>query len=97
MRDNDIDLEPDELGGNLGEALATALRPAIFNRDVATLDPAELAQPLQESGDPVARGGRRGHAGKPNGRQPARLLRARRERQAGRRTSEQHNDVSPPH
>jgi hypothetical protein len=31
-RDNDIDLEPDELGRDLGGALLAALRPAIFDR-----------------------------------------------------------------
>ena len=51
-RDDDIDLEPDELGRDLGVALGAALRPAILDRDRATLDPAELAQPLHKSGGP---------------------------------------------
>ena len=55
-RDNDIDLEPDELGRDLGEALVASLRPAILDRDGATLDPAEFAQPLHKSGGPLARG-----------------------------------------
>ena len=52
LRDDDIDLEPDELGRDLGVALAASLRPAILDRDGATLDPAEFAQPLHKSGDP---------------------------------------------
>ena len=50
--DNDIDLEPDELGRDLGEALAASLRPAILDRDRATFDPAEFAQSLHKSGGP---------------------------------------------
>ena len=50
-RDDDIDLEPDELGRDLGEALAASLRPAILDRDGAALDPAEFAQPLHKSGE----------------------------------------------
>ena len=53
-RDDDIDLEPDELGRDLGEALDAALRPAILDRDGAALDPAEFAQPLHKSGGPWA-------------------------------------------
>ena len=55
-RDDDIDLEPDELGRDLGEALAASLRPAILDRDGAALDPAEFAQPLHKSGGPWALG-----------------------------------------
>jgi hypothetical protein len=40
-RDNDIDLEPDKLGRDFGEALAATLRPAILDRDGAALDPAK--------------------------------------------------------
>jgi hypothetical protein len=55
-RDNDIDLEPDQLGCNLGEALAAALRPANFDCDSATLDPVEFAQPLHKSGNQLTVG-----------------------------------------
>ncbi len=51
-RDNDIDLEPDELGRDLGEALVAPLGPANLDRDSATLDPAEFAQPLHKSSEP---------------------------------------------
>src|SRR5207244_2155729 len=42
-RDNDVDFAPDQLGRDLGEALAASLCPAILDRDGATLDPAEFA------------------------------------------------------
>src|SRR5262249_30820601 len=42
-RNNDIDLEPDELGRIFGVAIATTLCPTILDRDGATLDPAEFA------------------------------------------------------
>ena len=47
---------------------------------VATLDPAEFAQPLHKSGGPLALGRRRARTQEPDGRQLRRLLRARRER-----------------
>jgi hypothetical protein len=56
IRDNDIDLEPDELGRDLGEALVAALRPAILDSDGAALGPPEFAQPLCKSGNPLAHG-----------------------------------------
>ena len=87
-RDNNIDLEPDKLGSDLGETLGASLRPTNLDRDGAPLDPAEFAQPLLKSGDPLARGGTRLPAQKPDGRQLARLLRARRQRPR-RRAAEQ--------
>ena len=94
-RDNDIDLQPDELGRDLGEALAASLRPAILDRDGATLDPAEFAQPLHKSGGPWAPGRRRGRAQEPDGRQLRRLLRTRRERPRCRRAAEQRDELAP--
>jgi hypothetical protein len=54
VRYYDIDLEPDELRRDLGQAFGVVLRPTNLNRDGATLDPTELAQPLHKSGDPLA-------------------------------------------
>ena len=48
--DNDIDIEPDVLGCDLGGPLAATLRPVIFDCDGATFDPAEFAQPLHKRG-----------------------------------------------
>ena len=33
-RDNDINLSPDEFGGDLGRALVASLRPSIFDCDI---------------------------------------------------------------
>ena len=43
--DNNIDLEADKLGCDLGDALRASLIPAILDRDGATLDPTQFAQP----------------------------------------------------
>src|SRR5262249_53114646 len=53
------------------------------------LNPAEFAQPLRKNDDPLACGGRRGPAQKPDGWQLSRLLRARRERPCCRRATEE--------
>jgi hypothetical protein len=57
-RDDDIDLAPDELSGDLGIALAPSLRPAVLDRDGVALIPAKFTKPLHERGDPTAPIGR---------------------------------------
>jgi hypothetical protein len=47
----DVDVEPDELGRDLGEALGASFRPAILDHDGAILDPAEFVQSLRKSDD----------------------------------------------
>src|SRR5262249_8696270 len=49
IRHNHIDLEPDELGCDLGGAFIATLRPAILDRDIPPLAPAQLTQPLQKA------------------------------------------------
>ena len=80
IRDNDIDLEQDELGRKFGGAVAASLCPAILDRDVAPIDLSEFAQPLHKSGDPKALDRRCARAQETDGRQLSRLLRSRRER-----------------
>jgi hypothetical protein len=52
------------------------LGPPVLNRNITTVDPAEFAQPLHKSGDPLALRLRRGIAQEPDGRPLRRLLRA---------------------
>jgi hypothetical protein len=68
VRDDNIDLEPNEFRGDFGEPLVMSLRPAIFDRDGATFDPAEFAQPLHQSSNPAAQGRRRTGAEEADGR-----------------------------
>jgi hypothetical protein len=96
-RDNDIDLAPHEFGNELGGALIASLRPAIFDCDIAAVDPAELAQPLHKSGEALRRYRRRGHAEVAYGRQLSRLLRAGSERPRSRRTAGQHDEIASSH
>src|SRR5262249_34122025 len=96
-RDDDIDLEPDELGRDLGDTLLASLGPAVLDRDGTALDPAEFAQSLHKRGDPLAGGRVRALAHEPDSLQFPRLLRARRERPRGRRAAEQRDDVAAVH
>src|SRR5215475_1341936 len=96
MRENDIDLEPDQFGGDLSETLAAALRPANLNRDVATFHPTEFAQPLHECGEPFTLDQGRGGAQESDGRQLAGLLRKRRQRPR-RRAAEQRDELAALH
>src|SRR5215471_14980898 len=77
---NDIDFVLDELGNDLGCALAASIRPSNLDRDGVTLDPAGCTQPLHESSDPLVLNRSRHWAQEPDGRQLRRLLRARQER-----------------
>src|SRR5262249_27166518 len=94
--ENDIDLEPDKLGRDLGITLGASLPPAILDDDCAALAPAELAQPLHERGGPCALACRRTAPEESDRRRLARLLRARRERPHSRR-AEQRDELAPPH
>src|SRR5262249_59457730 len=95
--DNDIDLQPDELGRDLGVALAACLGPAIFDRDGASFDPAEFAQSQHKSRDPAAPSPRCGRAQEADGRHLAQRLRARTERPTCRPAAEQHDELASLH
>src|SRR5215472_12408875 len=96
MRDNDIDIEPDELGDDLMRAFGASLHPAILDRDGLTLDPTEFAQSLYKGGGPLGLRRRSGPAKQSNGRQ-LHLLRASRERPRGRRTADKRYELAPLH
>src|SRR5262249_61814457 len=76
-RDNDIHLEPDELGRDLCGALGASLCPTNLYGDGARFNPAEFTQPLYESSEPLALGRRRALAQESDGRQLRHLLGAR--------------------
>src|SRR5262249_21010926 len=94
---NDIDLLPDKLGNDLGCALAASLCPSNLDRDGSTLDPAEFAQPLHESGDPVVLNRTRRWAQEPDSRQFLRLLHDRREWPRGSHAAEQGDEIATFH
>src|SRR2546430_828858 len=79
MRENDINFQPDELGGELGKAFAPPLRPAIFDRDVVPFDKTGLIQALVERSQVVRKSFAGSSVEEPDHRH-RRLLRARRER-----------------
>src|SRR5713101_7764758 len=97
MRENDIDFQSDELGCELGEAFAMSLRPAIFDRDIASFDPAEFAQSLQKSSGQLALRRGRSRAQEPDDRQLARLLRSHRERPRCCQATNRFDELSPSH
>jgi hypothetical protein len=47
--DDEIDLQPDEIGRDSGRAIVAGFRPAQVDPDGAVLDPAEFAQPARNS------------------------------------------------
>src|SRR5262249_21587583 len=96
LGNDDIDLLPDKLGNDLGCALAASLCPPNLDRDGSSLDPAEFAQPLHESGDPLVLNRSRRWAQEPDSRQLRHLLRARRE-WPRHRAAEQCDELAPSH
>src|SRR5262249_25758686 len=93
---NDVDLEPDELGCDLAETLSASLRPAILDCDGTPLDPSELAQSLHKSAGEVNPTCGGAYSQEANGRQPAALLRPRPERPR-RRAAEKRDELAAPH
>src|SRR5262249_7188607 len=91
--DDDVNLEPHELGPDLSESLAATLRPAILDRDRAAFDPAQFAQALDKRGDPQAPSRNLASTQQSDSRQLSRLLHARRER-TRRHAAEQHDEFA---
>src|SRR5262245_4503198 len=96
VRNDHIDLEPDELGGDLGKSLAASLGPAILDREIAALAPAQLTQSLDKGGGPFALCRCRPRAQQAHERGFA-PLRVCRERPHSRRTAEQRHELPPSH
>ena len=98
-RHDDIDVEPDELGRDRGEAFRAPLRPAILYRNRAPLDPTKLVQPRDKGGDVGAPVGRCSAAPKDSdGRQLARGLGVRglRAKRWDKRNTAEQGDAEPP-
>src|SRR5262249_37606994 len=94
---DNLDGEAKRTSRAFGRALAASPRIPICNREIASFDPAELAQPLHKSNDPLTFGRRRSGPQVPDGRQLPRLLRARRERPRGSRAAEQRDELAASH
>src|SRR5262249_40104356 len=94
--DNDIRLEPDKLGRDLGIALGAPLAPTVLDCDGAALDPAEFAQPPNKCVNPRALACSRPPAEPADHRHPG-LLRPRRERPHSHRAAEQSDEVAALH
>src|SRR5262249_38620617 len=95
-RDNDIDLESDKLGRDLGVALRASLRPPIDDGGGSAFNPTEFVQSLHKRRNIRSPGQRRGRPQEPDGRQLSRLLRVRRERPR-RRAAEQCDELAAFH
>src|SRR5262249_21702667 len=83
-------------GCDLSVAGGTSLRPAILDRNIAALSPAKLTQSLHKSSSPGTPD-RSFRAQEADGRQLARLLRARRQRPSDRRAAEQRDELAASH
>src|SRR5262245_17669081 len=92
VRHDNIDLKPDELGGDLGKSLVASLGPAILDCEIAAVAPPQFPQSPDKGGSPFALCRRRTGAQQANDRWLA-LLRPRRERPRGR-AAEQRDELA---
>src|SRR5262245_55758587 len=92
---DDVDLKPHELGGNLGEPLAASFRPPILDGNGPALEPTQLVQTPYERGDPRTLGQCGARSKIPDGPQSCGLLRLRGERPCCRRAAEQRQELAP--
>src|SRR5271154_5408866 len=94
-RHDDIHLEPNELGCELGKAFLAPLAPAILDRYGVALDPTEFVQSQHEGVGPRAPARLRGRTQKTDRWRLAGLLRVHRERPRDCRSTESGNEPSP--
>ena len=99
QRDDDIDLETNELGCHLGEAFGVSFRPAIRDRNGAPPGSSRGRAAAVQARRPIGPEFKSWPClGKvPDGRQLARLLRACRERPCCRRASDKRDELAPSH
>src|SRR5271169_5992562 len=87
----------DEIGGQGGQSIVLAFRPAVFDRQILSLDVAGLAQSLAECGHIRCKLARRGAGGAEIADHRHRLLlRTRRDRPGHRRATEECYELAPP-
>src|SRR5262245_13423878 len=95
VRHDNIDLKPDELGGDLGKSLVASLGPAILDCEIAAVAPPQFPQSPNKGGSPFALCRCRTGAQQANDRWLA-LLRARRQRPR-RRAADERDELAPFH
>src|SRR5262249_21766453 len=96
VRHDNIDLKPDELGGDLGKSLVASLGPAILDCEIAAVAPPQFPQSPDKGRSQFALCRCRTGAQQANDRWLA-LLRARRERPRYSRAAEQGDEFAPLH
>src|SRR5262245_4098642 len=96
VRHDNIDLKPDELGGDLGKSLVASLGPAILDCEIAAVAPPQFPQSPDKGGSQFALCRCRTGAQQANDRWLA-LLRARRQRPRDSSAAEQRDELAPPH
>src|SRR5262245_60967125 len=94
-RQDDIHLQANKLGRQVGEAPAVPLGPTIFEGERASITPAEFIQALGKYGKVRLPRGRRRHVQYADRREP--MLRARRQRPRRRAAAEQRHELAALH
>src|SRR5262245_10579750 len=95
VRHDNIDLKPDELGGDLGKSLVASLGPAILHCEIAAIAPPQFPQSPDKGGSQSALCRCRTGAQQANDRWLA-LLRPCRERPRRRRSAQQRYELATP-
>ena len=95
QRHDDVHLEPDQLGRQVGQPVDPILRISIVDDNILALNPPELAQPMPERVEQVRPIGRGRRAKKTYPRHLSRLLRVGGERR-GEEATRQAADERPP-
>src|SRR5262245_36305690 len=93
VRHDNIDLKPDELGGDLGKSLAASLGPAMLDCEIAAVAPPQFPQSPDKGSGPFALCRCRTGAQQANDCWLA-LLRPRRERPSHRHAAEQRDEFA---
>src|SRR5262249_54119375 len=91
------DLPANQVGRQFRQSIGLIRGPAIYDRDILTLDIAGVFQATVKSLQTAREHFRRYDIKKPNHRHPLALLRARRERPRRRRAAEQRYELAPLH